>query len=131
MDLLIERDFGAMTGVPIKEIVQRCAPENLLKTETINYFLSAEGAEAFPDLLTRGKKAIDKIQELYKEEKGETSVLLVTHGDLGKMLYAAYYNLDWVDVLKQFHFGNSEVLLLSEFSSPDEAHVFKINQYNA
>mmetsp|Transcript_9459 Transcript_9459/g.22310 ORF Transcript_9459/g.22310 Transcript_9459/m.22310 type:complete len:219 (-) Transcript_9459:29-685(-) len=125
MDLLIERDFGVMAGVPTKEIKERCKG-NILQTETISYFLSPEGAETFPELLERGNKVIADIQTKHKEG----SVLLVTHGDFGKMLYAAYYKLDWMDVLKQFHFGNSEVLLLSEESSPTDAHVFQIQQYN-
>jgi broad specificity phosphatase PhoE len=127
MDLLIERDFGIMTGVPTKEIKERCAPD-LLQTKTISYFLSPKGAETFPDLLERGSRVISEIQEMYKGK--DYSILLVTHGDFGKMLYTAYYKLDWVEVLKQFHFGNSEVLLLAEDSSPDQAHVFQIDQYN-
>ena len=126
MDLLIERDFGIMAGVPTKEIKERCQG-NILQTETISYFLSPEGAETFPDLLERGHKVIADIQSKHKEG----SVLLVTHGDFGKMLYAAYYKQDWMDVLNQFHFGNSEVLLLSEESSPSESHVFQIQQYNS
>ncbi len=59
------------------------------------------------------------------------SILLVTHGDFGKMLYAAYYDIPWEDVLRQFHFGNSEVLLLSKDSSPGKAHVFETKQFNA
>ena len=69
---------------------------------------------------------IKEIQEKYKDG----NVLLVAHGDFGKMIYAAYYNLDWKSVLLMFHFGNSELLLLSEDSSPEEAHVFKFKQYN-
>lgn len=126
MDLLIERDFGVMAGTPTKEIKERCQG-NILQTETISYFLSPEGAETFPDLLERGNNVVADIQSKHKEG----SVLLVTHGDFGKMLYAAYYKLDWMDVLKQFHFGNSEVLLLAEDSSPSEAHVFQIQQYNS
>ncbi|KAL3936384.1 MAG: hypothetical protein SGBAC_008293 [Bacillariaceae sp.] len=126
MDLLIERDFGVMAGTPTKEIKERCQG-NILQTDTISYFLSPDGAETFPDLLERGNKVVADIQSKHKEG----SVLLVTHGDFGKMLYAAYYKLDWTDVLKQFHFGNSEVLLLAEDSSPSEAHVFQIQQYNS
>lgn len=56
--------------------------------------------------------------------------------------YAAYYKLDWKDVLQQFHFGNSEVILLSpqdSSSSPDNnnnnnkgahAQLFETKQYN-
>jgi len=55
---------------------------------------------------------------------------LVTSGDIGKMVYAAYYNLPWEQVLTDFHFGNSELLILSESSSAKESHVIHIEQYN-
>jgi len=46
------------------------------------------------------------------------------------MIYASYYNLDWKEILTMFHFGNSELLILSEDTKPEESHVFKIEQYN-
>jgi hypothetical protein len=46
------------------------------------------------------------------------------------MIYAAYYNVPWQDVLQQFHFGNSELILLSPDSPADDAHVFTIEQHN-
>lgn len=125
LDLLIERDFGVMSGRLISEIVDLCSPD-IIQTDTITYFLSPDGAETFPDLTERGKKIISRIQGLHQTG----SVLLVTHGDIGKMIYAAYYNLDWREVLEQFHFGNCELLLLSEDSPANETHVFKQNQHN-
>jgi hypothetical protein len=47
------------------------------------------------------------------------------------MIYAAYYKLHWEEVLKQFHFGNSEVLLLAEDSPPEKAHIFETLQFNS
>jgi probable phosphoglycerate mutase len=128
MDSLIERDFGILTGVPTKEIAHRCTPETLLVTDTITYFLSPEGAETFPDLLVRANQVIDSVTRKHAPHGG--SILLVTHGDFGKMMYAAFYKLEWQDVLRQFHFGNSEVLLLSNESTPAHAHVFHVDQYN-
>jgi broad specificity phosphatase PhoE len=125
-DLLIERDFGVMTGVEQSRVEELCAPD-IIKTETINYFLSPEGAETFPDLLNRAEVLLNKLTTEYIDG----SILLVTHGDFGKMVYAKYYSLDWRDVLKLFHFGNSELLLLSEDSEPGEAHVFTILQHNS
>ena len=125
MDDLIERNFGVMTGTLTKEIAERCKGD-VLQTDTICYFLSPEGAETFPDLIERANKLLDEIQS--KHSKG--SVLLVTHGDFGKMLYCAYYKLDWQEVLSKFHFGNSEVLLLSKETPPDHAHIFQVDQYN-
>jgi probable phosphoglycerate mutase len=124
-DLLIERDFGIMTGKPVSSIIEICAP-NVIETEEINYFLSPEGAETFQDLINRGKKLLNKLDSKYQNK----NILLVTHGDIGKMIYCAFYDMEWKDVLKAFHFGNSEMLLMSDDSSADEAHVFKIKQYH-
>jgi broad specificity phosphatase PhoE len=85
---LIERNFGIMTGVEISKVEEMCAPD-ILKTEAVNYFLSPIGAETFPDLLKRAEKVLSKIEEDFTEG----SILLVTHGDIGKMIFAKYYNL--------------------------------------
>ncbi|KAL9189592.1 hypothetical protein ACHAXT_009267 [Thalassiosira profunda] len=124
LDDLIERDFGIMTGQPTKSIVEKCGIDHILATETINYFLDPDGAETFPDLIQRAKRLLSHFDTM-TEKNTNTSILLVTHGDFGKMLYAAYYDLEWVTVLRQFHFGNSEVLLLSKDSPPEKAHVFE------
>ena len=125
LDNLIERDFGVMTGKLISEIEDLCSPD-ILKTKTITYFLSPEGAETFPDLINRANQLLNFIKEKHKNQ----NILLVTHGDIGKMIYATYYNLDWPNVLKDFHFGNSELLLLSPDSSPEDSHVFSFAQHN-
>jgi broad specificity phosphatase PhoE len=122
---LIERNFGVMSGKPIKDIEMLCAPD-IIKTDTITYFLSPDGGETFPVLIERAKKALEQIKELHPEG----SVLLATHGDFGKMLYAAYYDLPWEQILTQFHFGNCELLLLAEDMDPKQPHVIKIEQYN-
>ncbi len=123
--LLIERDFGIMTGKKISDIEALCAPD-IIKAEIITYFLSPDGAETFPALMKRARVLLEDIQEKHKTG----NILLVTHGDIGKMIYAEYYHLDWRDVLTQFHFGNCDMLLMSQDSSPDEAHVFKAIQHN-
>jgi broad specificity phosphatase PhoE len=128
---LIERDFGVMTGKAIRDIKALCAPDIIETPHTasgtgIVYFISVEGSETFPELIARGKRLIEKM----KSRHNDGSVLLVAHGDIGKMIYAAYYNLDWKEVLMRFHFGNSELLLLSEDSSPEDTHVFRFEQHN-
>lgn len=125
MPELIERDFGVMSGQPQSTIAARCAPD-ILQTNTITYFLSPEGAETFPDLMERATALLEKLQA----EHPEGSILLVTHGDFGKMIYASYYHLAWKDVLTLFHFGNSELLELSPESRPEDTHVFTIAQHN-
>lgn len=122
---LIERDFGIMTGEQQSKITALCSP-NILQTGTITYFLSPDGAETFPQLLERANKLLIKIQEKHSDG----NILLVTHGDFGKMIYAAYYKLDWLDVLKMFHFGNSDLLELSAESDAHDTHIHKITQYN-
>ncbi len=123
--LLIERDFGIMTGKKIADIEMLCAP-NIVKTDTITYFINPEGAETFPDMMNRAGILLDKIQNLHNDE----NILFVCHGDIGKMIYAKYYDLDWKTVLTQFHFGNCDLLLLSPDSPPEDTHVFKFEQYN-
>lgn len=122
---LIERNFGIMTGMPTSSIVEKCSPD-IIKTDTITYFLSPKGSETFPELVKRGKKIIDYI----KSTNIEGNILLVTHGDIGKMVYCAYYDLDWQDVLKNFHFGNSEMIMLSPQVPPKHSYIFKQSQYN-
>ncbi len=125
LDSIIERDFGVMGGELASDIECLCAPD-IVKTETITYFLSPPGAETFPDLLVRASRALEQIQA----EHSDGSILIATHGDFGKMLYASYYNLPWEDMLIMFHFGNCELLLLAEGVNPNEPHVLKIEQYN-
>ncbi len=124
MNDLIERDFGIMTGK--KHIEIEILSPHVLKTETVTYFLDPEKAETFANLKIRGKKILEHL----KKSHIDGNILLVTHGDIGKMIYAAYYDLDWEKVLKMFHFGNSDLLLLSENSSPTDAHIVTIGQHN-
>jgi len=126
LENLIERDFGVMTGEPKSQIEPMRAPE-IVKTDTITYFLSPEGAETFPQLVTRSEKILSYLKG---EHGNDDKILLVTHGDIGKMIYCAYYKLNWRDVLTMFHFGNSEILLLSEESQPEDVYVVQTQQYN-
>ena len=124
-DDLIERDFGIMTGAPIASIVERCAPD-ILRTDTVTYFLSPSRAETFPDVLARATRALGAIEERH----ADGAVLLVGHGDIGKMLYAAYHSLPWEDVLRMFHFGNVDLVWLSRDIGHADAHVFRTAQHN-
>lgn len=122
---LIERNFGVMTGLAVNKIEEMCAPD-IIKTETITYFLNPKGAETFPDLLMRAETIINDVKTKYSDK----SVLLVTHGDIGKMIYAQFYNLPWKQVLTDFHFGNSEILYLSEGTDITKTRLFTSTQYN-
>jgi len=128
MQLLRERDFGVMTGKPDSSVEELCKPDTFKPAnENFFYFLSPEGAETFPDLLERAKLVISEVQQKHKEG----NILLVSHSDFGKMIYAQYYGLtseqQWKDVLSTCHFGNSDLLLLSPDSTADDTHVFHID----
>jgi probable phosphoglycerate mutase len=125
LDELIERNFGVMTGIEISKIEELCAPD-ILKTPTITYFLNVKGAETFPELLERARRLLDMVAEKNNAE----SVLLVTHGDFGKMIYTQFYGLSWMEVLSDFHFGNSEVLYLENGHNPKDARLFVTEQHN-
>lgn len=107
-DDLIERNFGVMSGQSITDIERLCAPD-IIKTETTTYFLNASGAETFPETLERARKVLDRIKSVCNDG----NVILFTSGDIGTMICAVYYNLDWLDALKTFHFKNSELMQLS------------------
>lgn len=122
---LIERGFGVLTGKPISDIFE--LPEHsLIRTSTVTYFLDAPDIESFSDALQRAKKLLEKISSKYQAG----NILLVSHGDFGKMIYAAYYNLPWEKALKSFHFGNTEMILLSLSTAPPNTKVFKKQQFN-
>lgn len=126
LDTLIERDFGVMSGEPISEIESRFSPDIIRADNGTVYFLRAPMAETWPDLKTRARRVLDWI--IAKHNQG--SVLLVSHGDIGKMLFAAYFNLHWKDALTHFSFGNTEVIKLGLDSSPETAKIVAVQQFN-
>lgn len=119
---LIERDFVVMTGQSTSLIEELCAP-HIVKTDTITYFLNPEGAETFEDLVARGDTVLKDIQSRHAGQR----VLLVCHGDIGKMIYAAATGRPWRDVLINFHFGKGDLI---ETSGEVEAHKIKLTQFN-
>ncbi len=122
MDLLIERDFGVMAGKRVDQIEELCAPD-IIKTDTITYMLNPEGAETFPELVDRGQVVLDTVRAKHIAGK----VLLICHGDIGKMIYAAATGKGWEEVLTEFHFGNGELI---DVSGVGEAHMLKLEQFN-
>lgn len=119
---LIERDFGVMSGQKASDIERLCAP-HIIKTDTITYFLSPEGAETFEELVERGHKVLEIVRAKHIGGK----VLLVCHGDLGKMVYAAATNRPWRDVLLDFHFGNGELI---DIGGHGDVRKIKLEQFN-
>ncbi|MBC6418111.1 MAG: histidine phosphatase family protein [Prochloron sp. SP5CPC1] len=103
---LIERDFGCLTGKSIAEIPHYAS--TILIVDGVNYFLDALGAESFPALLNRAKGILQSLQVTHPDQ----NLLLVTHGDLIKMLRAAYYGWDWEKGLKTPNPDNAGLVYL-------------------
>jgi probable phosphoglycerate mutase len=103
---LIERDFGMFTGRPAADI--SILAENMITSDGINYFLTGEGVEEFPDCYKRAQKVLAYIKQQHPNE----NVLLATHGDFGKMLRAAFYGWEWERGIMTPYFANTEVLIL-------------------
>ncbi|HWY79585.1 MAG TPA: histidine phosphatase family protein [Candidatus Sulfotelmatobacter sp.] len=104
---MLERDFGILTGKPIADIPKYAT--NILPTNRVNYFLEAEGAEDFPTLYKRGEKVLEDIRKKHPDE----IVLVVAHGDIGKMICAVYHKWNWEEGLKKPYFDNTSILELT------------------
>lgn len=104
---LIEREFGILTGKPVSDIPKYT--DKILPTDRVNYFLEVKGAENFSTLLERGRKVLQEITQRYPNK----NILIVTHGDIGKMIRAAYHQWTWEQGLKTPYFDNTGVLELS------------------
>ena len=107
LDELIERDFGVLTGRPY-EAIYDFANGHILQTEKVTYFLDCDGVESFPQCLARAHKVLARVDQ---ECKGK-NVLLVAHGDMGKMLIAARRKMHWSDALCMQYIANTEVIQL-------------------
>ncbi len=106
--LLIERDFGVLTGKPLTDIARYA--KSILVTDRVSYFLEAEGAEDFPTVYRRAAQVLTELQNRHRVE----DLLLVTHGDIGKMIRAVYYQQTWEQGLRTPYFGNADVLILHD-----------------
>lgn len=120
---LIERDMGVMTGKPYAQVIAESGPENIFLTDVVTYFLYAEGAETFDQLKIRAQGVIDSIHAKHTDGR----VLLVCHGDIGKMLYAASAGKDWREAIEDFHFGNAELI---DLSGNGDVHTITFEQFN-
>jgi probable phosphoglycerate mutase len=104
---LIERNFGVLTGKPVASILD-LPEENVLRTEGVNYFLEVEGSENFPTLYARAARVLERVQRNHPNEH----VLLVAHGDIGKMVRAVYHGWDWKAGLMTPYLDNTGILEL-------------------
>lgn len=103
-DELIERDFGILSGKRLSDIPKFGG--DLLETEKVTYFLSADGAEGFDALYHRAKHAVLQIDTTFANK----TVLLVCHGDIGKMILAVRRCIPWKEALTAPYIDNTTLL---------------------
>ncbi len=127
LPLLIERDFGEMTGRKISDIEKLHTASDIIKTPAVTYFLSPKGGETFPTLRERGGMVVEFVKQIHNPGQ---NVLLVTSGSIGKMIYSYYYGLPWREVLVDFHFGNCDLFRLDADLGPEVSSVLQTKQHN-
>jgi len=104
--LLMERDFGILTGKEEKE-KQKYAP-HLLKWDGAIHFWGVKGEESFSELFIRAQKVLSYMERHHYSK----TVLLVAHFEIGKMIEAAYYDWSWQRALKTPFFKNGGIIKL-------------------
>lgn len=119
---LIERDFGKMTGMTIDDILL-LENNNIVQTPEVSYFLEVEGAENFSELIARSQRVLN----LVERENEDGNVLLLTSGDIGKMIYTAYHEKTWEEVLPSFYFSNTDLRVLEKNLPLEKSLIFKNN----
>lgn len=105
VEALKERDFGELTGKPLAEIPK--LTKHVYVGDKINYFLDGPGVETFPELLIRAEQVLHEI-----EQQTTNNILIVTHGDMSKMLRAAFYGWSWQEGLETPYMDNAEIIEL-------------------
>jgi broad specificity phosphatase PhoE len=106
-DDLIERDFGVLTGKHKDEIPKYAT--KIFHTDHIDFFLDTEGAEDYPSTYLRAQKVLKDMQKKHSNE----NVLIVSHGDIGQMIQAAYHGWTWEKGLSISYFDNTGILELT------------------
>jgi broad specificity phosphatase PhoE len=113
---LTDRDLGTLTGLHDYEAVDVGGSE-VLTSRTKTYYLHPKGGETFPELFVRARDSL----AIVKSDHQDGNVLIVSHDDVCKLLFAAYYELEWQPVLSMFHFEPTELLELSPEGTPATA----------
>lgn len=109
LDALIERNLGCWAGKTPEQIIRDCQPQ-IYETRGKIYLVDPPGAETFDDLIERSRTVLDFIVR----EHQSGNVLIITHGDIGKMIFAAYYGLSWKKALSMFHFNYNNLIKLEK-----------------
>ncbi len=104
---LEERDFGILTGKKVEDIPRFAT--RTIQGPSILFLVETEGSEDFPRCFERARKVLQEIEKRYKNK----NILIVAHGDIGKMIQALYHKWDWERALTTPCQDNTGVLELS------------------
>ncbi len=105
---LIERDFGILTGKSNSDISKYAG--NIIVSDGVQYFTEADEAETFLALFERARQVLEKITE----NQSNRNILIVTHGDTGKMLRAVFNGWTWEQGLKTPRFRHGDIIELCD-----------------
>lgn len=98
MEILRERDWGIYTGLTVEEA---------RKTYRINgkWVFPDKSAETEEGIRNRANDALQKLKELYPTQ----NVIVVTHGQFARNLFAAHNNCNYREITS---FANAEIRTL-------------------
>jgi broad specificity phosphatase PhoE len=103
---LIERDYGSLTGVPASAIEQIAT--RVVVVDRFRYVIEAPAVESYPDLWARAGRVLHRIRNRHPE----TSILIVAHNEINKMIRANFYNTSWEQEIQLPPLAYCQVLIL-------------------
>lgn len=93
---LREREFGILTGKPVKEIPLYA--DAYIRINKSVYFTRGKGVESFPATLKRAKNILKNIKKAHVGK----NLLIVNHGDLCCMMLTGERRISWKKGLEKW-----------------------------
>jgi broad specificity phosphatase PhoE len=103
---LIERDFGKLTGASMND--KATLATKVFVCEKGVFVLEGPGVETFTQVFARAKGFLEYAKWAHPDE----DIVIVTHGDTGKMLQAAHFGWTVDEALAKPYLQNAEVFEL-------------------
>ncbi|GIW62301.1 MAG: hypothetical protein KatS3mg090_0127 [Patescibacteria group bacterium] len=110
LDLLIERDFGILTGKSRFDIPKYCKKTEFIKNNNGYFFFNCGSAESIDSVAERARLVISYLNQRFNDGM----VLLVSHGVFAQVFYSVYYQIPLEQVVKKIHLNNTDVLLFQD-----------------
>ncbi len=110
MPLIIERDFGILTGKSKFDIPKYCRKNKYIANNEGFFFFDCRSAESIDLVQHRAALIIDYLNKNYSD----CNVLLVSHGTFAQIFYSVYYQVDLSKVVSYIHLNNTDVLLFED-----------------